>query len=613
MQVNNTDQTPHSLRRRISLRQRRFVFFSLVVVTAATGIAEMMQIVAANGLTVASAIIGVLFAVTFTHTTAYFWTGIIGALVKMFCRNPVACVFPLREQADAPLVTRTAVIMPVCNEPATEVISRLKAVHESLARESGSEMFELHLLSDSTEPELAAEEIRRVDAANLEIERRYPNAGPGLIHYRHRSNNTGKKVGNIAEFCQRNPDAFDHIVVLDADSVMTGSTLLRLARLMQAHPNVGIIQTVAQPANQRTMFARVLQFAGRLNSEMIATGNAYWQGGESNYFGHNAILRMRPFIEHCELPLLPGRGALSGPILSHDFVEAAFMRRAGFEVWSLPTGEGSFEEMPSNVIDYARRDRRWCQGNLQHLRLLATPGLHWVSRLHLALGAFSFLVSPLWLCLLVFGLGQIVNQALHTTTSKAFADTYPLFKPWPVFRTEEAMALFALTLAMLLLPRFLALVHTLVDSTRRRTFGGAISVVRGGLIEVLFSLLLAPVLMVYHTVFIMSICLGMQTRWDAQPRGARALRLGETLIGSMVQNSLGVSLLILVLMLVPGHMIWVSPVVASLLLMVPLALISSRTTIGEWLLKKRCLVTPEELIQPLELNINHDDGKLSDA
>lgn len=578
---------------------RRLLYVALVALTVIGGTSVMVDIVAANGVTIASLTIAALFFVTFAHVAANFWTAAIGFVVRAVSRDPSTLVSGLEPAGTGDLTLRTAVVMPVFNEPADEVVARLAAVHQSLSTRTEARRFELHLLSDSTDEAIAALEARLVDELNQGI----ADSAVGPVHYRRRDSNVGRKVGNLDEFCKRAGHDFDAMVVLDADSVMAGRTLVRLARLMEANPGVGIIQTVTLPANQHTLFARMMQFAGRLNAEMVATGAAFWQGAEGNYFGHNAIIRLAPFMAHCELPVLPGHGALSGAILSHDFVEAAFMRRAGFEVRTLPEGDGSFEELPSNVLDYARRDRRWAQGNLQHLRLLAEPGLHWVSRVHFTLGALAYLVSPLWLGLLAFGLGQICAQKLVDIEPfiEPFAVDGPLFHPWPVLRTEEAVALLAVTLTMVVAPRLLGLVLALGSAARRKSFGGGLRLAGGSLMELAFSALVAPVLMVHHTLHVIGILSGLRVGWGSQPRGARGLGLRETTVHSAAHLALGTTLLGVVLGIVPGHLVWVAPVLVGLLTCIPLSVWSSRTATGEWLRARHWLATPEELAAPLEL------------
>jgi membrane glycosyltransferase len=132
-------------------------------------------------------------------------------------------------------------------------------------------------------------------------------------------------------------------------------------------------------------------------------GFAAWSGRSGNYWGHNALIRIESFRAASRLPVLSGPAPFGGPLLSHDFVEAAWIRRAGWQVELDPDHRGSAEDAPQTLEEFHRRDRRWCQGNLQHLRLLAEPGLHPLSRFHMISGVFSYLAAPVWLSLMIMG------------------------------------------------------------------------------------------------------------------------------------------------------------------------------------------------------------------
>ena len=357
---------PLELRRKA--HWRRGLYFALVVLSTLAGSYLMADVLRANGFTAIEMAIQVLFTISFAWICTSFWTATIGFLVRLAGRDPAG----LDPNKPVVLNTRTAIIMPVYNEDPTRVFAGLEATWRSLQRtgEENERHFDLFILSDTRKPEIAEAE----EAAWAALCHRL-NAG-GRIFYRRRENNIGRKAGNIADFLRQWGLAYDHMLVLDADSIMSGDTMVALAKLMQDNPGTGIIQTLPAPVNQETLFGRILQFGSRVYGPALVSGLSWWQLGEGNYWGHNAIIRTSAFIEHCGLPTLSGQAPLGGEILSHDFVEAALMRRAGWQVWIVPELEGSYEELPPNVIDYAVRDRRWCQGNLQHLRLLPAKGLH---------------------------------------------------------------------------------------------------------------------------------------------------------------------------------------------------------------------------------------------
>src|SRR6185369_15984082 len=276
---------------------------------------------------------------------------------------------------------------------------------------------------------------------------------------------------NIMDFIRKWGAGYEYMVVLDADSVMSGKAVVTLARLMDANPQFGLLQTLPSPAGRETLFARLQQFAARLNSQMLSSGLAFWQLSESNYWGHNAIMRVRVFANHCALPVLPGSEPFGGEILSHDFVEAALMRKAGYQVWMVPDLEGSWEQVPSNLIDFAARDRRWAQGNLQHLGVMPLKGLHWVSRIHMITGVLAYATSPLWMIVLI--LSSIVTCQEAIRGYQYFEPgTYSLFPSWPEYRTGEIAVLLSVTIVVLLLPKVLGATLALVNPVQRKLFGG---------------------------------------------------------------------------------------------------------------------------------------------
>ncbi|HSK42095.1 MAG TPA: glucans biosynthesis glucosyltransferase MdoH, partial [Arenibaculum sp.] len=390
-----------------------------------------------------------------------------------------------------------------------------------------------------------------------------------------------------------------HMLVLDADSVMAGPAIVRLARLMQANPRAGIIQTLPLPANAETLFGRMLQFASRLYGPVLASGLAWWQLGEGNYWGHNAILRTRAFAAHCALPHLPGKAPLGGEILSHDFVEAAMIRAGGWKVWIVPDLMGSWEELPPNVIDYAQRDRRWCQGNLQHLKLLPARGFHALSRLHLVMGVMGYLASPLWLLMLLLASADVISVAL--TGHPYFLPGYQLFPNWPISKTAEIVSLLSVTALLLLLPRLYSLVLILADGRTRRSFGGTFRLLPSAVVELLHSVLLAPSMMMFHVHFVTATLLGHVVTWKAQARTGRGMTVREAVSRLGVHVLLGLVWGAVVLTLAPDFVYWLLPVLIGLMLSVALAFVSSRTDVGAWFRDHGLLLTPEEIDPPSEL------------
>jgi membrane glycosyltransferase len=484
--------------------------------------------------------------------------------------------------------------MPIYNEETGRVMAGLDVIWSSLARLPEQGAFDLFILSDTRKLEIAAAE----EAAWRELAARHH--ARGRIFYRRRQENVGRKAGNIADFVRAWGGAYDYAIVLDADSIMSGEALVMLARLMDAHPQAGIIQALPLPAGRETLFARLIQFAARLSSPMLASGLAWWQLGDGNYWGHNAILRLKPFAAFCDLPRLPGAPPLGGEILSHDFVEAAFMRRAGFQVWLVPEDSGSWEEVPSNIIDYAARDRRWAQGNLQHLGLLPMRGLHWLSRLHLITGVLSYASSPLWLLVLVLSSTVVILDAIHGYQYFK-PGSYALFPTWPQYRDGEIVALLSITVAVLFLPKFFGALLAVRDARLRRGFGGAARLFVSLGLEQLFSILLAPAMMLFHTTFVVTTLAGKPVVWHAQERGDRGIGVLEALLRHKWHLAIGLAWGAVILYFAPRYIWWLAPVLAGMVLAVPLTVITSRTGIGVWLRKHRLLLTPEEAEPPKEL------------
>jgi len=571
------------------VRLRRTLFFGLTLLTAGCASALLLDVLQANSLSGIELLGLLLFFALFAWIA--FWSAIAGFAISLVGRDPGAV--QLGEVAGRALRTRTAIAMPVYNEDPRRVAAGLEAIWCSLARESERGAFDFFILSDTRDPDVAAEE----EAMWRGFVARHQAAG--RVFYRRRRERSGHKAGNIADFVSRWGAGYDYMVVFDADSIMTGSALVTLARVMDAHPEIGILQSLPLPVGGETLFARLLQFGARLQGPMLSSGLAFWQLGESNYWGHNAIVRLQAFARHCTLPHLPGKPPLGGEILSHDFVEAAFMRRAGYEVRQLPELIGSWEEMPANLIDYAARDRRWTQGNLQHARVLGFPGLHPLSRVHFLTGIVSYVSSPMWLALLL--VSSLVS-AIETTRKPQYFPPGPHTLPqWPQMRAGETALLFALTLAVLLLPKILGVLLTLRDRHLRRQFGGAARLCLSLLVEQFFSVLLAPSMMLFHSTFVAQTLLGKAVSWNAQDRSDRGVTLREAFRRQKWHLVFGLAWGAVMLRVAPYFFWWLTPVLVGLICGVWLTAWTSRTSAGRIARRWGLLLIPEETAPPREL------------
>jgi len=572
--------------------RRRVIFFGLTFSSAILASLLMLDILNANGLSIAERVALGFFFVLFTWIAGAFWTAVAGFIIRL-TGKPKAFLHP-DDVVGRPVTSRTALIMCVYNEDPKHFAAGVDAIWTSLKSQPEQAQFDFYILSDTRQPEIAVEE----EKVWRQLVRKH--GAQGRIFYRRREKNVSRKAGNVADFVRQWGGHYDHMLVLDADSVMSGKCVVTLAQLLDANPPVGLIQTLPTPAGRETLFARLQQFAARLNSPMLSSGLVWWQLSESNYWGHNAIMRVKLFAEHCALPRLPGKEPFGGEILSHDFVEAALLRRAGWEVWMVPDLEGSYEQVPSNLIDFAGRDRRWAQGNLQHLGVMPLKGLHWVSRIHMLTGVMAYATSPIWFAVLLLSSFVTCKEALEGYNYFE-PGTYTLFPSWPEYRTGEIAMLLTITIVVLLLPKVLGATLVLLDPKQRKAFGGGRAVITGVLVEQVFSMLLAPAMMVFHSSFVVSTLLGHVVKWDAQARDDRGITFKEAVARMKWHIVLGVVWGAVILAFAPAFIWWMSPVLAGLLAGVPLTMITSRADLGHKAREHKLFITPEETNVPVEL------------
>ena len=569
-------------------RRRRRVLPLLVLAPAVLATRLMVDVLDEGGLSGLEIALVVLFAVLFAGVSFGFWTVLAGLSVKLRGGDP----FDLGRQT-VPIpetLPPTAVVMPIFHEDVERVFAGLRAVYRSLAQTGHVHDFHFFVLSDSHDPVVWLREEQAWFDFCREVN------GFGQLFYRRRRLAINRKSGGIADFCRRWGRAYRYLIVLDADSLMTGTTLVRLVALMEAHPRAGILQTVPSPVGARSLHARIQQFAQRLYGPLFAAGLNHWQLAEAAYWGHNAILRVAPFMEHCALPRLSGRGPLSGSLLSHDFVEAAWMRRAGYQVWLAPGLEGSFEELPPTLLDSLKRDRRWCQGNLQHGRLLAEPGLHGVQRLNLLLGIVAYAMAPLWLAFLVLSTLSAAQSRGAGFTRSALASLFRRGHAAPL--TDTALGLFLLTVFLLLAPKLIAWGCALADGERRRSFGGAARLTASLLLETLYSACMAPILMVFHSGFLLTTLLGVRVTWKAQRRGEQETSFREAFARHGLHAVLALAWAAIAASVAPGLFWWLSPVWLPLIFAAPLSVIGSRASLGSLARRAGLFWTPEETSPP---------------
>ena len=557
--------------------KRLFVFGGALLLTG-YGAWEMYNVVSVSSTTSLQYALLVLFTVNFSWIALAFTSALLGFFGLLFGKGLTGRVESLQHH--------TVVVMPIYNESTARTFAALAAIRESVEATGLGAHFDYFIVSDTTNPDIWIAEER----AFLALRRRL---GPDArVYYRHRPKNHHRKAGNIADFVTRWGGHYEHMVVLDADSLMTGTCIVRLAAAMEADPDSGIIQSLPLIINRNTFFARLQQFAARVYGPVIATGLAMWSGRDGNYWGHNAIIRTKAFADHCGLPDLKGKPPFGGHVLSHDFVEAALMRRAGWSVYMLPELTGSYEESPPSLIDISVRDRRWCQGNLQHSRILGARGFVWSTRQHFATGIMGYLASPFWLMQLVVGI-LIVLQVSYARP-EYFTQEFTLFPIWPRFDPERALNLFALTMAILLAPKLFGLLLTLFNTKLRRAGGGAIRLVLSAIIEVLFSAFFAPIMMLIQSGSVFQILLGRDTGWNPQRRDDGSIPLKDIVRRHRTHTALGLITGISAFLIATSLFAWMSPTIVGLVLAIPLSWASGQLALGLWLKRHKLLLTPEE-------------------
>ena len=564
---------------------RRMLLLSLVLIPATIASQFMREVLPYGGRTGLELAIIIVFGVLFGWISIGLWTSVLGFVSLLLRRdryNLVRASGPMRPIDPA---ARTAVLLPVFAEDMGRVGAGLRATYQSLAATGELDRFDFFILSDTQDPDRWVDE--EVAWATLCREL----GATGRLFYRRRHVNLKRKSGNVADFVRRWGAHYRYMVVFDADSVMSGEALVKLVNMMESSPRVGLIQTLPQPMGQHTLFARMLQFTGHAYGPIFAAGLHFWQLGDGPFWGHNAIIRVEAFRQNCGLPRLPGRPPLGGDILSHDFVESALLRGGGWTIWLAHDLPGSYEELPPTLLDAMKRDRRWCQGNLQHLRLLFAEGLFPAHRALFINGIMSYVSALLWLVFLLLSSGQAVLQALKPP------DYFPagpaLFPQWPVWQPQWALLLIVATSVILFAPKLLA-VLLIVVQRRAGQFGGVLRLLASAVTETLMSALLAPVQAVFHSKFVVFTLLGQQVGWGVQSRGDASTGWAEAFRYHGIATAVAAAWGLGVFWLNPAFFWWLTPVVAALLLAIPVSVLSSRSSVGRGARDQGLFLTPPE-------------------
>lgn len=573
--------TPAGLQATRTLRSRRLLVAGLNLITLAALLYGLSRVLGAGGWSVADVVIFIAFLFGAPWTVLGFWNAVLGLWLLHGAEDGIEQVAPFAAAGDAPapLSIRTAILMTLRNEDPARAFRRLEIVKQSLDATGEGDWFDYFVLSDSNDPAVAEAEERLAAALAGKI------GDPSRLTYRRRTDNTGYKAGNVRDFCERWGDRYEAMLPLDADSVMSGPAILALTRMMQAYPKLGILQSLVVGMPSKSAFARIFQFGMRHGMRPYTMGSAWWIGDCGPFWGHNAMVRIAPFRDECHLPVLPGGPPLGGHVMSHDQVEATLMRRAGYEARVLPVEMGSWEENPPTMLEFARRDLRWCLGNLQYLKMLDIPGLRIMSRFQLAWAILMFIGLPAWTLM-------IALLPVKVWEDRALAD-YP---------AGLAAFLYVLFFAMYLSPKLAGFADILLSKGGTARYGGTGRFVISSLIEIVFAFLQGAVSTFRTTLFMLGLAFGRaRIGWNGQARDAHALSFATAFAGLWPHLVFGLYIFGTLAILSPTVLIWSLPLTAGYVLAIPFAMLTAAPALGRWFARRGLCGIPEDFDPPAEL------------
>lgn len=562
------------------LQRRRWLVLALNIVTYAALLVAAASILASGGFSFLDLVLLTLFAIGTPWTVVGFWNAVIGLWLLKRGGDALPDVAPFLAGADVPtpLAIDTAVLMTLRNEDPARALARLKIVMDSLERTGEGARFGYFILSDSSRDDVIAAEAAAIAALRTA-------APPGRrVVYRRRTENIGFKAGNVRDFCRQWGSDYELMLPLDADSLMAGDDIIRLVRIMQAHDNIGILQSLVVGMPTTSPFARIFQFGMRAGMRAYTMGQSWWVGDCGPFWGHNALVRIKPFVEHCDLPLLPGKPPLGGHVLSHDQVEATLMRRAGYEVRVMPVEGGSWEENPPSVLDFIERDVRWCQGNMQYINLLGLRGLLPISRFQLVWAILMFIGIPAWTLMIAL----LPAATLEAQGSSDFPAT-------------AAAVLYVVFFAMYLSPKFAGWIDAATSPAEVARFGGGWRFALSAAIEVLFSFLQGAITTIRTSLFMAGLPFGQSIVWSGQKREAGRLTWRTAATALWPQTLFGVLLFAALWIVSPVVLLWSLPLTAGYLLAVPFAVVTANPSLGAWMRRHRLCAIPEEIERPREI------------
>jgi len=576
-----TDETTPTGTQSVKAIWRRRIIFGVLATATMLGMAAwLIHILAHDGFGILDALLVACFLTYVPWIAIGFWNSFIGFFFMNLVKNPVPKITPvvLKAHDNDPINVRSAITMTVRNEDPARAYARLRVIKKSLDKTGQTDHFDFFVLSDTNRDDVAALEAAAAEAWNKEF------PGVSELYYRRRESNVGYKAGNIRDFCERWGKNYELMIPLDADSIMTGETIVRMVRIHQANPRLGILQSLIVGMPSSSFFARVYQFGMRHGLRAYISGYAWWHADCGLFWGHNTTIRIQPFYDYCKLPLLPGKPPFGGHILSHDHIEAMMMRRAGFEVRVIPEEVGSFEETPPTLLDFEARDVRWANGNLQYTKLLDMPGLQPVSWVQLLMAIQMFI-----------GQGAVVLFAILAALALALAPA----SSGATFPVWSAFGFYALFIFLFIAPRIFGILDALWRSAAR--YGGVARLFLGGAMDMAFTFVHAPLQMFAASYFMVAALFGRKTKWDGQQRDGYRVPWKAAAKTFLPHTLLGAGLLLFVLIVSPASAIWFVPFVFGLIVVIPFAVYTSDTRLGAWAERNKFCAMPEEFDMPEEI------------
>jgi membrane glycosyltransferase len=563
-----------------TLTRRRFTLAGLALYTYATLVVMLGTLLASGGMALVEFLFFVCVAVVLPPYVLNFWHSWIGLWVRLTARDPVAAVMPYAAAGEGtgPLKTSTAIAMTLRNEDPARALARMKAIRASVEKTGHGRHFTWYLLSDTNQPAIAAMEETMVAEWRAMVD------DADRIVYRRRAENRGFKAGNIRDFMDRFGDRHDFLLPLDADSLMAGDLIVRLVRILEAEPRIGIVQTLFSGLPTISPFGRIFQYGVVAATRPVIRGFLWYYGDAATFWGHNALLRIAPFAAHGDLPEIPGKPPVGGPILSHDLVESWLLRGAGHEILVLPNTTGSWEDAPPNLSEYLRREARWAQGTAQYWWLFGLEGIT------------AFAKFQMWTVVVFFAGMLLWTLALALSPLVAIAAVSD-----PGFNTGLALTLWLIFLLFILSPRITGVIELIATRGAVRRLGGIGRVLAGSVIETVFHFMLTAISNLRVSVLLVGLPFGRMVTWSGQNRDAHRIGWDEALRDHWKPMLFGVLIASGLFMVSPWLLLAAFPVLAGHLFAIPFAVVTADPELGVWLKARSLVAVPEEYDLPPEV------------